>query len=172
MNLNEISRYYAERFVDPSSSNRGQATYDLANMGTDGVPIIRAILSGGAVDDRGHQLRADTNVVRCALISTRLLGEKSRALESLIRQELQSESSAVSCEATLALSSLGNISHESVLSLIAAVGDTDPGFEAAVALLRLKLESHPSVAGLTASSPNADRTFARARSFLKTDTRI
>ncbi len=136
--MNRCETHYFECFLQPSE--RYKATRELAQLGTEALPILESLFSGEALNQFNTPYNRLGTPLECSLVVVKMLGEVAAPFESVVR----GYASKGHLYAISALGHLGNIREESVSVLIDLVLKY-PGSEAASALIKSGNQNHPQV---------------------------
>jgi HEAT repeat protein len=142
---------FFERFLSPAE--RAKATCELASMGKDALPILKALFDGEAVNKWGVRYRDLGMPLDCSLVAAQRLGPEAKSLERFLRDAVLSGHRY----APAALSALGILEEASIAALSKSLSSEDLLFsiEAAWALYIAGLTNHPSVVRECQISPRA-----------------
>lgn len=97
-------------FLNPVK--RVYASHDLASLGIDAIPVISSVLDGTAQNKFGISYRTFDEVLRCVIVSARIIGPKALLLKDSLIVELKNENSCIVEEARQALESICNFKGE------------------------------------------------------------
>jgi hypothetical protein len=151
---------FFERFLSPAE--RAKATCELASMGKDALPILKALFDGEAVNKWGVRYRDLGMPLACSLVVARKLGPEAKSLERFLRDAVLSGH----MYALAALGALGTFEEASIAALSGSLSSEDFLFsiEAAEALHIAGLTNHPSVVRELQISPRAAAWLHRIKS--------
>jgi HEAT repeat protein len=140
---------------DPT--RRALATRELSELRDAAIPTLIAFFDGSLLDAAGHSYSRHGEIVCCALIVVRLLGEHGRTLESFVLRHLHDGSSSVRVEAVAALAASRSRSEHVILALAGMLQDEsfDVALQAADALRSLSALEGPPVLEVVSESPRA-----------------
>jgi hypothetical protein len=142
---------FFDRFLSPAE--RAKATYELASMGKDALPILKALFDGKAVNKWGVRYRDLGMPLDCSLVVARKMGYEAKPLERFLRDAVLSGH----MYAPAALGALGSLEEASIAALSRSLSSEDLLFsiEAVGALHIAGLTNHPSVVRELQISPRA-----------------
>ena len=148
---------FFERFLTPKE--RARATSELASRGADALPVLEALFSGQAKNERGVPYLSLWMAVDCGLVAAARLGALAKPLEAHLRAALRQGHHY----AAPALGALGSLDEESIVALARALDDgkIDMAFESAFALIRCDALQHASVKQIVSKSSGAGKTLER-----------
>lgn len=131
-----------EQFLKPGA--RARATHELAALGADALPQLRALFAGEAKNSFGVPYNTLGQPVYCGLVAVSLLGPTARPLEPLVVETL---ASGFGGYALRALRALGTLQEQSIAAVAEYLSSSsvEESTEAAATLVSCGGLSHPSV---------------------------
>ena len=149
---------YFEKFL--SSAERLGATYELASLGKDALPILESLFDGSAKNKFGVPY-SQIGVTSCGYLTCELLGNVARPLEYYIRLGIEEDE----CYAISAAGFLLQIEDETALALARALV-RNPYSEAGASLIRCSKTESFGVVEIINSNTIAAKSFEQTKSYM------
>jgi hypothetical protein len=155
-----LSEQIFESFLQPGE--RANATYRLAALGVDAIPILESLFSGAAKNRWGVSYSKLGMPLDCGLVTIKLLGPLAKPLEPFVRECLHSGH----IYAAEALRAIGTLDEASIIELAACL-DRNPNLasEAAYTLYCCGVEEHEAVIEIVNFSPFASQILSSMKPF-------
>lgn len=147
---------YFERFI--SASGRFHATYELAELGTEAIPILQSLFDGSAKNSFGISYNK-IGAIHCGYVTIKLLGPIAKPLERYVKEGIDQNF-------TYAIEAAGyllDLEEETVIALANATARRNP--DAVYSLVRCGQSDNPKVIEIISQNELAIKWLESAKKY-------